>query len=167
MPASALCSFAPSSQLTLPSVATPVPGCSSQGSLTGSISGFRPSLKSSYLSSRRSKVALFRASAEVSGTQKEIQEAVGKLKAKWDELEDKTVVAIYGGGGIVTIWLSSVLLSAIDRLPILPSMFELIGTYYSTWFVYRYLLFKSSRRELAVLLNEFTSKITGTPEKTE
>lgn len=36
-------------------------------------------------------------------------------------------------------------LQGIEGLPLVPTMFELIGIFFSTWFVYRYLLFKPDR----------------------
>ncbi|KAJ0590346.1 putative cyanobacterial aminoacyl-tRNA synthetase, CAAD domain, protein CURVATURE THYLAKOID 1 [Helianthus annuus] len=39
---------------------------------------------------------------------------------------------------------------------------ELVGLGYSGWFVYRYLLFKSSRKELATDIESIKKKIAGT-----
>ncbi|KAH6559109.1 hypothetical protein KP509_1Z027600 [Ceratopteris richardii] len=38
--------------------------------------------------------------------------------------------------------------TAIDKLPLLPNFFELIGFLYSTWFAYQNFLFKSDRDNL-------------------
>ncbi|PPD98954.1 hypothetical protein GOBAR_DD04019 [Gossypium barbadense] len=84
------------------------------------------------------------------------------LKEKWDKVENKTTVLLYGGGAIVAVWLSSILVSAINSVPLLPKMMELVGLGYSGWFVYRYLLFKSSRKELATDIEALKKKIAGT-----
>ena len=39
---------------------------------------------------------------------------------------------------------------------------ELVGLGYTTWFVYRYLLFKDSRAELSADIDEVKAKISGT-----
>jgi len=68
---------------------------------------------------------------------------------------------IYGGGAIVAVWLSSIVVGAINSVPLLPKLMELVGLGYTGWFVYRYLLFKTSRKELATDIDTLKSKITG------
>ncbi|KAK4769717.1 hypothetical protein SAY87_030249 [Trapa incisa] len=84
------------------------------------------------------------------------------LKEKWDALENKSTVVLYGGGAIVAVWLSSVVVGAINSVPLLPKIMELVGLGYTGWFVYRYLLFKSSRKELATDIEAIKKKIAGT-----
>ncbi|XVF73086.1 hypothetical protein PTKIN_Ptkin12aG0172700 [Pterospermum kingtungense] len=84
------------------------------------------------------------------------------LKEKWDKLENKSTVLLYGGGAIVAVWLSSILVGAINSVPLLPKIMELVGLGYTGWFVYRYLLFKSSRKELATDIEALKKKIAGT-----
>ncbi|KAH1204697.1 Protein CURVATURE THYLAKOID 1A, chloroplastic [Glycine soja] len=81
---------------------------------------------------------------------------------EWDALENKSTVLFYGGGALVAVWLSSILVSAINSVPLLPKIMELVGLGYTGWFVYRYLLFKSSRKELATDIESLKKKITGT-----
>ncbi|KAJ4905562.1 hypothetical protein Rs2_09220 [Raphanus sativus] len=84
------------------------------------------------------------------------------LKEKWDGLENKSTVIIYGGGAVVAVWLSSIVVGAINSVPLLPKVMELVGLGYTGWFVYRYLLFKSSRKELAEDIDSLKKKIAGT-----
>ncbi|CAI5996623.1 unnamed protein product [Closterium sp. NIES-65] len=88
------------------------------------------------------------------------KELLEEAKAKWDTVDDKSTVLLYGGGAIVALWLSSTIVSAVNSIPLLPKVLELVGTVYTGWFVYRYLLFKSSRRELSLLVDDLMSKIT-------
>lgn len=37
---------------------------------------------------------------------------------QWDGVENKTTVAIYGGGALVAIWLSSTIVGAINSVPL-------------------------------------------------
>uniref|UniRef100_A0A804LCS4 Cyanobacterial aminoacyl-tRNA synthetase CAAD domain-containing protein n=1 Tax=Zea mays TaxID=4577 RepID=A0A804LCS4_MAIZE len=69
-------------------------------------------------------------------------ELIEDLKAKWDAVEDKPTVLLYGGGAVVALWLTSVVVGAINAVPLLPKILELVGLGYTGWFVYRYLLFK-------------------------
>ncbi|XAR53991.1 hypothetical protein NMG60_11028964 [Bertholletia excelsa] len=88
-------------------------------------------------------------------------ELFNDLKEKWDAVEDKSTVLLYGGGALVAIWLSSVLVGAINSVPLLPKIIELVGLGYTGWFVYRYLLFKQSRKELATEIEALKKKIAG------
>lgn len=83
------------------------------------------------------------------------------MKEKWDAVENKPTVLIYGGGALLALWISSIIVAAINSVPLLPKIMELIGLGYTGWFVYRYLLFKSSRKELASDVEELKKKITG------
>ena len=47
----------------------------------------------------------------------------------------------------------------LPRPPQLPKLFELVGLGYTTWFTYRYLLFKSSREELVEDIESLKKKI--------
>ncbi|GFP95138.1 protein curvature thylakoid 1a chloroplastic [Phtheirospermum japonicum] len=86
------------------------------------------------------------------------------LKEKWDAVENKQTVILYGGGAIVAVWLASIVVGAINSIPLVPKIMELVGLGYTGWFVYRYLLFKSSREELATDIEEIKKKIAGTIE---
>ncbi|KAJ0265200.1 Protein CURVATURE THYLAKOID 1A [Hirschfeldia incana] len=103
-----------------------------------------------------------RASSDETSTSIDTNELLSDLKEKWDGLENKTTVVIYGGGAIVAVWLSSILVGAINSVPLLPKVMELVGLGYTGWFVYRYLLFKSSRKELAEDIDSLKKKIAGT-----
>lgn len=73
-------------------------------------------------------------------------------------------MGIYAGGALVALWLSSTIVGAINAVPLLPKLMELIGLGYTGWFVYRYLLFKSSRKELVEDIEVLKGKITGAVE---
>ncbi|ESQ37747.1 hypothetical protein EUTSA_v10029019mg [Eutrema salsugineum] len=81
-------------------------------------------------------------SSEETSTSIDTNELITDLKEKWDGLENKSTVLIYGGGAIVAVWLSSIVVGAINSVPLLPKVMELVGLGYTGWFVYRYLLFK-------------------------
>ncbi|XP_054784658.1 protein CURVATURE THYLAKOID 1A, chloroplastic [Prosopis cineraria] len=102
-----------------------------------------------------------RASSEETSTS-DPSEFFTDLKQKWDALENKSTVLLYGGGAIVAVWLSATIVGAINSVPLLPKIMELVGLGYTGWFVYRYVLFKSSRKELASDIEEIKKKVTGT-----
>ncbi|MFS8022146.1 putative cyanobacterial aminoacyl-tRNA synthetase, CAAD domain, protein CURVATURE THYLAKOID 1 [Helianthus anomalus] len=87
--------------------------------------------------------ALFRVKAsEDASSSIDTDELFNDLKEKWDAVENKPTIIIYEVGGAVAIWLSSVVINAINKVPLLRNLMELVGVGYSGWFVYRYLLFE-------------------------
>ncbi|XP_027168104.1 protein CURVATURE THYLAKOID 1C, chloroplastic isoform X2 [Coffea eugenioides] len=50
---------------------------------------------------------------------------------------------------------------AIDKLPLIPTALELVGILFSSWFVYRNLLFKPDREEFFRSANKSLSDILG------
>ncbi|XP_076919008.1 protein CURVATURE THYLAKOID 1A, chloroplastic-like isoform X2 [Bidens hawaiensis] len=105
--------------------------------------------------------ALFRVKAsEDASSSLDSNELFKDLKEKWDAVENKPTVIIYGTGGAAAIWLSSVVIGAIHKVPLLPNIMELVGVGYSGWFVYRYLLFESSRKELAANIESIKKELS-------
>ncbi len=56
---------------------------------------------------------------------------------------------------------ASALLDFLNKLPLLPSVFELVGFGYSGWFVYRYLLLANTREELINAIAAWKQKVFG------
>lgn len=96
----------------------------------------------------------------------DVDAIVKDLQAKWDGVENKGTVILYALGALVLLWLSSTIVSAINILPLVPKLLELVGLGYTGWFVYRYLLFKSSREELIQDVDELKKKISGVADET-
>ncbi|XP_057780349.1 protein CURVATURE THYLAKOID 1A, chloroplastic-like isoform X2 [Salvia miltiorrhiza] len=91
--------------------------------------------------SRRSSQLLVKATSSEESSL-DTTELFNDLKGKWDAVENKTTVILYGGASIVAIWLASTVVGAVNSVPLLPKIMELVGLGYTGWFVYRYLLFK-------------------------
>lgn len=123
-----------------------------------------PALKTGSLKFSPLPIRATSSSDEASTSSVQTEELFAELKEKWDAVENKSTVLLYGGGAIVAVWLSSIIVGAINSVPLLPKIMELIGLGYTGWFVYRYLLFKSSRKELAEDIEEIKKKITGSTE---
>jgi hypothetical protein len=92
--------------------------------------------------------------AALKNTLKSVQEA-------WDKADDKLAISGLGFAALLVLWASTGLINAIDKLPLIPAVFEFVGILFSGWFVYRYLLFKPDREELFKLIDDAKSKITG------
>jgi len=70
-------------------------------------------------------------------------------------------VLLYAGGAVVVVWASATVVSFVNAVPVLPKLMELVGLGYSSWFVYRYLLFKESRAELLEDIESLKQQISG------
>ncbi|XP_015888916.2 protein CURVATURE THYLAKOID 1B, chloroplastic [Ziziphus jujuba] len=99
------------------------------------------------------------APAEVAAT--ELPEFIKSIQEAWDKVEDKYAVSSLGVAAIVALWGSSGLISAIDRLPLIPGVLEVVGIGYSGWFAYKNLVFKPDREALIKKIKETYSEIIG------
>lgn len=89
------------------------------------------------------------------------EKLLSSVKDKWEDVEDKPVFITYIVGAVALVWIAGSVVNAFNGIPLLPKLFELVGLAYTSWFVYRYLLFKSSRAELIDDIEELKKKITG------
>jgi hypothetical protein len=64
-------------------------------------------------------------------------------------------------GAFISVKLTLAILDAVNDVPVLAPLFELIGLIYSGWFIYRYLLKASNRSELASEMNALKDQILG------
>ncbi|XP_057454317.1 protein CURVATURE THYLAKOID 1C, chloroplastic [Lotus japonicus] len=120
-----------------------------------------PSFPVSLLPGRRNLIALVvKASGESSESSTSLT-VLQSVQNVWDKPEDRLGLIGFGFAGIVALWASANLITAVDQLPVLPTVLELIGILFSVWFTYRYLLFKPDREELFQILNKSVSDILG------
>jgi len=63
-------------------------------------------------------------------------------------IEVTPTLILTGAGAFVAFLVLSSIVSAIDSVPLLPKILELVGTGYSIWFIARYLIYKESRDNL-------------------
>ncbi|MEH2316069.1 CAAD domain-containing protein [Nostoc sp.] len=64
-------------------------------------------------------------------------------------------------GSIVGVKVLLAILDALNDIPLVAPTFELIGIGYSAWFVYRYLLKASTRKELTGEITVLKSQVVG------
>ncbi|EYU24705.1 hypothetical protein ABFS82_04G100500 [Erythranthe guttata] len=79
----------------------------------------------------------------------------------WDKSEDRVALVALGFAGVVGFWASINLVTSIEKIPVVPGVLELIGLLFSSWFTYRYLLFKPDRQELSQAISKSISDILG------
>lgn len=100
---------------------------------------------------------------EPSPEKSDAEDFVSKLNLKFDS-DDTYSILIYGTGALVALWLSSAVVGALDSIPLVPKLFEVVGLAYTIWFSYRYLIFKKNREELFAKIDEIKGQIIGPDE---
>ncbi|KMZ71960.1 hypothetical protein ZOSMA_171G00380 [Zostera marina] len=73
-------------------------------------------------------------------------------------------IFVYASSAFLALLLSSAIVGALDSVPLLPKIMEVIGFGFSIWFSYRYLIFKKNRDELIVKLKDLKQQIVGSSE---
>ncbi|GLT41824.1 hypothetical protein SLA2020_158610 [Shorea laevis] len=99
------------------------------------------------------------APAEVAAT--ELPEFVKTVQEAWDKVEDKYAVTSLAIAGVVALWGSTGMISAIDRLPLIPGALEIVGISYTGWFAYKNLIFKPDREALIQKIRDIYQEIIG------
>merc|ERR1719356_246907 len=90
-----------------------------------------------------------------------VDEVVKGVTEKLDAIEDKPQAALYAGGALVAVLITNSIVTSIEALPLLPKLLELVGTGYSAWFTYRYLLKKDTRAELVADIEKVKADVLG------
>ncbi|TVU28605.1 hypothetical protein EJB05_20128 [Eragrostis curvula] len=75
------------------------------------------------------------------------------------DIEVTPTLILTGSGAFVALLVLSSVVSAIDSVPLLPKLLELVGIGYSVWFTYQYLLFKEGRDELFAKFEDLKQRI--------
>lgn len=89
-----------------------------------------------------------------------ISEFLENFNIKLDN-DDAYVFLLYGSGALVTLWLVSAIIGAIDSIPLFPKLMEVVGLGYTIWFSSRYLIFKKNREELVAKVQGLKQQVLG------
>ncbi|CAM0882594.1 unnamed protein product [Alopecurus aequalis] len=83
------------------------------------------------------------------------------VKGSFNTTEDIFALAGIGFAAIAALWASMMVIEAIDKLPVLPIFFEVIGISVAWWFIYGNLLFKPDREKFVNSVKSSVSRILG------
>ncbi|KAK8453707.1 hypothetical protein SEVIR_5G330100v4 [Setaria viridis] len=83
------------------------------------------------------------------------------VKSSLSTAEDIFALAGIGFATVAALWASVHLIEIIDKLPVLPLFFELIGILVAWLFIYNNLLFKAKRQEFLENIISTASRISG------
>ncbi|KAL9229038.1 hypothetical protein vseg_004554 [Gypsophila vaccaria] len=88
-------------------------------------------------------------------------ELLKTVQQAWDKVEDKYAVSSLAVAGTLALVASSGVISAIDRLPLIPGVLELVGIGYTGWFAYKNLIFTPEREALIKKVKDTYNEIIG------
>ncbi|KAJ0258162.1 Protein CURVATURE THYLAKOID 1B [Hirschfeldia incana] len=94
-------------------------------------------------------------------TTTELPDIVKTVQEAWDKVEDKYAVSSLAVSGFVALWGTAGVISAIDRLPLVPGVLEVVGIGYTGWFAYKNLIFKPDRETLFQKVKDTYRDIIG------
>lgn len=107
------------------------------------------------------EVATAEATTAETATTELPSEIVQIIQEVWDKVDDKYAVSSLGVAAFVLLWSSTGVISAIDRLPLIPGVLELVGIGYTGWFAYKNLIFKPDREALISKIKDLYKDILG------
>lgn len=79
----------------------------------------------------------------------------------FNDYQKPITVVILIVSAIITLKVTLAAIDAINDIPLLSPLFELIGIGYSAWFVYRYLLRAATRQELSGEIKSLKNQVVG------
>ncbi|KAJ1285501.1 hypothetical protein BS78_03G284000 [Paspalum vaginatum] len=141
-------------------LAVPQPAAALAPSGKRSLSGGRPPrLPSPRLSGKlRSRSVVAKVAQDNSESSGSI---VKYVTSSFSTAEDTFALAGIGFAAVAALWASVNLIEIIDKLPVLPLLFELVGILVTWFFIYNNLLFKSKRENFLKNVKSSVSRIMG------
>lgn len=112
------------------------------------------------MKSRAARPARFVARrAAADDLQDKLREVTDTLSEKWEESDEKPAIVTLGVYGFVGLVAANGTLRAVDSLPLIPDLLELVGILFSGFFVYQNLLYKPDRAALKETVTKTLNKI--------
>jgi hypothetical protein len=101
------------------------------------------------------------ANAQTEELQAKVNEYIEIAKDKWEATEEKPAAIAITFAALIAVWAASGVVDAVDKLPLVGGLLELVGLLVTGWFTYRYLIFGPDREELAANIDAFWQKVSG------
>ncbi len=90
-----------------------------------------------------------------------ISKTPAKIASFFSDYQKPLLVLLLIVGSLAAVYITLAVLDAINDLPLLGSILELVGLAYGGWFIWRYLLKASSRDELLQEFESLKSQVIG------
>lgn len=82
-----------------------------------------------------------------------------KIVAWWDASEEKPSILAAGAGALLVLYFANTIVTAVDHLPLLSTLFELVGLTFSGWTAYRFFLVEGEKEKLVGEVKAFAGKV--------
>ena len=86
-------------------------------------------------------------------------EFADKVGAWWEASDEKPTIVAVGFAGLLALYFTNTVVTAVDHLPILSTVFELIGLAFTGWTGYRYFLVDGEKDKMAADVKGVAAKI--------
>ena len=86
-------------------------------------------------------------------------DVASKVQAWWEASDEKPTIIAVGAGSLLALYFASSIIGAIDRLPLISTIFELIGLTFTGWTAYRYFLIDGEKEKMISQVKGFASKV--------
>lgn len=86
-------------------------------------------------------------------------DVASKVQAWWEGSDEKPTIIAVGAGSLLALYFASSIIGAIDRLPLISTIFELIGLTFTGWTAYRYFLIDGEKDKMISQVKSFASKV--------
>lgn len=80
------------------------------------------------------------------------EKVVADLKTKWEKTEEKPAAIGLTVAAFVGLYVANGIVNALDTIPIISGVLELVGIFVTSWFVYRYLVFGPGKHLLTATM---------------
>ncbi|KAL4858817.1 Protein CURVATURE THYLAKOID 1A [Chlorella vulgaris] len=91
--------------------------------------------------------------------QDKASETVSWAKAKWEASDNKPGIVATGSAALFGLYLTSGVISTIDRLPLMHTVFELLGLSVTAWFAYRWFFVAGEKEAITSQVSRITKDI--------
>jgi len=86
---------------------------------------------------------------------------LGDASAYWETVDEKPAVLAAGAGAVFALYVASGVLGFLHKIPLLPSLFELVGLTSTALFVATFVVPADGRAELGALASDYVGKARG------
>ena len=109
----------------------------------------------------RGRAVVTRVNAEdlTDAAKDKLDEVTTTLSEYWEDSDEKPALVTLGVYGLVGLIAANGTLRAVDSIPLIPDLLELVGILFSGFFVYQNLLYKPDRAALKETISKTINRI--------
>jgi len=86
-------------------------------------------------------------------------EIADDLTAKWEASDEKPTIIFFGFSALLALYFTNGIVGAVDKLPLLSTIFELIGMGFTGYTAYRFFLVPGEKETITSTVSSFAKKV--------